>query len=48
MPRTDTPWGPWEPAPLVVALLRPLAASWWVSGGYALELARRSAPHRGR
>ncbi|YCK40441.1 nucleotidyltransferase domain-containing protein [Actinomadura sp. ATCC 39365] len=37
----DTPWGPWEAAPLeeVVALLRGLAAPWWVAGGHALELA---------
>ncbi|MEU8178830.1 amino acid transporter [Microbispora hainanensis] len=41
MPRIETPWGPWEPAPLaeVVALFRGLAAPWWVSGGYAIELA---------
>ncbi|MFI6318836.1 nucleotidyltransferase domain-containing protein [Nonomuraea sp. NPDC050556] len=39
--RTETPWGPWEPASLteVVALLQGLEASWWVSGGYAIELA---------
>lgn len=41
MPRTETPWGPWEPAPLseVVALLRGPATPWWVAGGYAIELA---------
>lgn len=41
MPRIETPWGPWEPAPLdhVNSLFRPLAAPWWVSGGYTIELA---------
>ncbi|GLW99081.1 amino acid transporter [Microtetraspora sp. NBRC 16547] len=41
MPRIETPWGPWEAAPLdaVVALFQNLAAPWWVSGGYAIELA---------
>lgn len=41
MPRIETPWGPWEPAPLdhVISLFRPLDAPWWVSGGYAIELA---------
>lgn len=41
MPRTETPWGPWEPAPLaeVVELFTGLAAPWWVAGGYAVELA---------
>ncbi|MFC4058926.1 nucleotidyltransferase domain-containing protein [Planomonospora corallina] len=42
MPHTEqTPWGPWEPAPLdqVVALFQGLDAPWWVSGGYAVELA---------
>ncbi|GLW26474.1 hypothetical protein Mame01_65160 [Microbispora amethystogenes] len=41
MPRTEIPWGPWEPAPLaeVVTLFQDLAAPWWVSGGYAIELA---------
>jgi hypothetical protein len=39
--RIETPWGPWEAAPLdeVVALMRRLAAPWWVAGGYAIELA---------
>lgn len=41
MTRIETPWGPWEAAPLdeVVALMRGLAAPWWVAGGYAIELA---------
>ncbi|GAA2653513.1 nucleotidyltransferase domain-containing protein [Nonomuraea recticatena] len=41
MPRTETPWGPWEPLPLgeVVALFQGLEVPWWVSGGYAIELA---------
>lgn len=41
MPRIETPWGPWEPAPLaeVVALFQGLEVPWWVSGGYAIELA---------
>ncbi|SEH01167.1 hypothetical protein SAMN05444920_11997 [Nonomuraea solani] len=41
MTRIDTPWGPWDAAPLaeVVALFRRLAAPWWVAGGYAIELA---------
>ncbi|MEV4799444.1 amino acid transporter [Nonomuraea sp. NPDC049421] len=41
MVRIETPWGPWDAAPLgeVVALMRGLAAPWWVAGGYAIELA---------
>ncbi|MFI6481221.1 nucleotidyltransferase domain-containing protein [Nonomuraea sp. NPDC050663] len=41
MPRIETPWGPWEAAPLddVVALFRNLPAPWWIAGGYAVELA---------
>ncbi|MFG1705803.1 nucleotidyltransferase domain-containing protein [Nonomuraea sp. M3C6] len=41
MTRIETPWGPWEAAPLgeVVELFRGAAATWWVSGGYAIELA---------
>ncbi|NUW37843.1 amino acid transporter [Nonomuraea sp. SMC257] len=41
MVRIETPYGPWEPAPLheVVTLLRGSAAPWWVAGGYAVELA---------
>lgn len=41
MMRIETPWGPWDAAPLdeVVALMRGLAAPWWVAGGYAIELA---------
>ncbi|MEV0590446.1 hypothetical protein [Nonomuraea cavernae] len=37
--RIETPWGPWEAAPLgeVVALMRGLAAPWWVAGGYAMQ-----------
>ncbi|WP_440102113.1 nucleotidyltransferase domain-containing protein [Streptosporangium sp. H16] len=40
MPRTETPWGPWEPAPLaeVVELFRGLGTPWWIAGGYAIEL----------
>lgn len=39
--RTDTPWGPWDPAPLdeVVALFSPVRSPWWIAGGYAIELA---------
>lgn len=41
MTRIETPWGPWEAAPLgeVVALMQGLAVPWWVAGGYAIELA---------
>ncbi|MGW0807947.1 nucleotidyltransferase domain-containing protein [Nonomuraea sp. NPDC002799] len=41
MVRVETPWGPWEAAPLgeVVELLRGLPVPWWVAGGYAIELA---------
>ncbi|WP_406221485.1 nucleotidyltransferase domain-containing protein [Streptomyces decoyicus] len=43
MTRTETPWGPWEPAPLsdVVALFSrvPVRISWWIAGGHAIELA---------
>ncbi|MFI9559138.1 nucleotidyltransferase domain-containing protein [Nonomuraea endophytica] len=41
MPRIETPWGPWEPEPLneVIALFQDLEVPWWVSGGYAIELA---------
>ncbi|MGV9307933.1 nucleotidyltransferase domain-containing protein [Nonomuraea sp. NPDC003727] len=37
----ETPWGRWEPAPLeeVVALFGASTVPWWVSGGYAIELA---------
>ncbi|MFI6177165.1 nucleotidyltransferase domain-containing protein [Nonomuraea sp. NPDC051191] len=40
MTRIETPWGPWEALPLdeVVALMRGLAAPWWVAGGHALQL----------
>ena len=40
MGRTETPWGPWDPAPLseVVALFSTLTCPWWVAGGYAMEL----------
>ncbi|MFI6457498.1 nucleotidyltransferase domain-containing protein [Streptosporangium amethystogenes] len=40
MPRTETPWGVWEPAPLaeVVELFGGLEAPWWIGGGYAIEL----------
>ncbi|MCX4446903.1 MULTISPECIES: amino acid transporter [unclassified Streptomyces] len=39
--RTETPWGVWDPPPLdgAVRLLAPLRAPWWISGGYAVELA---------
>lgn len=38
VPHIETPW---EPAPLaeVVTLFQELAVPWWVSGGYAIELA---------
>ncbi|MFC5835061.1 nucleotidyltransferase domain-containing protein [Nonomuraea insulae] len=41
MTRIETPWGPWEAAPLaeVVALMSGLTTRWWVAGGYAIELA---------
>jgi hypothetical protein len=41
MPRIETPWGPWDalPLPEAVALLQGLETPWWVSGGYAIELA---------
>ncbi len=43
MTRTETPWGPWEPAPLsdVVALFSrvPVRIPWWIAGGHAIELA---------
>lgn len=41
MARTDTHWGPWDPAPLseVVTLFSALRTRWWVAGGYAIELA---------
>lgn len=41
MMRTETPWGPWEPAPLeeVADLFGQLAVPWWIAGGYAVELA---------
>ncbi|GAA3826569.1 hypothetical protein GCM10022226_54150 [Sphaerisporangium flaviroseum] len=40
MMRRDTPWGPWDPAPLseVVALFSVLPNRWWIAGGYAIEL----------
>jgi hypothetical protein len=39
--RHDAPWGPWEPArPVeVAALFSGCKASWWIAGGYAIELA---------
>jgi hypothetical protein len=39
--RTETPWGPWEPAVLadVATLFSPVEVPWWVAGGYAIELA---------
>lgn len=41
MTRTETPWGPWEPAALadVAALLSSVEVPWWVAGGHAIELA---------
>ncbi|WP_030990886.1 nucleotidyltransferase domain-containing protein [Streptomyces sp. NRRL S-1813] len=43
MTRTETAWGPWEPAPLsdVVALFSqvPVRIPWWIAGGHAIELA---------
>ncbi|GAA1924314.1 hypothetical protein GCM10009837_57040 [Streptomyces durmitorensis] len=39
--RTQTPWGPWEPATPgeVSALFAHLRVPWWIAGGYAVELA---------
>jgi hypothetical protein len=39
--RTETPWGPWEPAtvPETAALFAAVAAPWWIAGGWAIELA---------
>ncbi|NSC20197.1 amino acid transporter [Streptomyces albus subsp. chlorinus] len=41
MTRTETPWGPWEPArpSEVAALFAACGAPWWIAGGYAVELA---------
>ncbi|MER5927643.1 nucleotidyltransferase domain-containing protein [Streptomyces mirabilis] len=41
MTRTETPWGPWEPAVLddVATLFSSVDVPWWVAGGYAIELA---------
>ncbi|SCD30831.1 hypothetical protein GA0115240_101428 [Streptomyces sp. DvalAA-14] len=41
MTRTETAWGPWEPAPLldVVARFSALPVPWWIAGGHAIELA---------
>ena len=41
MPRTDTPWGPWDPpSPAEVAqIFSRCEARWWIAGGYAIELA---------
>ncbi|MFJ8785292.1 nucleotidyltransferase domain-containing protein [Streptomyces sp. NPDC102476] len=41
MKRTETPWGPWEPAALddVATLFSSVEVPWWVAGGYAIELA---------
>lgn len=41
MPRTETPWGPWEPEPLsaVAGRFADAPAPWWIAGGYAIELA---------
>ena len=41
MTRTETPWGPWEPAALadVATLFSSVEVPWWVAGGYAIELA---------
>ncbi|MFE6163085.1 nucleotidyltransferase domain-containing protein [Streptomyces sp. NPDC056486] len=39
--RTETPWGPWEPATPaeVAALFAQLRVPWWIAGGYAVEMA---------
>jgi hypothetical protein len=39
--RTETPWGGWEPASVtdVAAAFGAVSVSWWIAGGYALELA---------
>ncbi|MCZ4103592.1 MULTISPECIES: nucleotidyltransferase domain-containing protein [Streptomyces] len=41
MNRTETSWGPWEPATLadVAALFSSAKVPWWIAGGYAIELA---------
>jgi hypothetical protein len=41
MTRRETPWGPWDPAPLsaVAKLFSTLRSPWWIAGGYAIELA---------
>ncbi|MEV8095276.1 amino acid transporter [Kitasatospora sp. NPDC085879] len=41
MTRSETQWGPWEPAPLndVAALFSTAQVRWWIAGGYAIELA---------
>lgn len=41
MKRTETPWGPWEPAALseVAALFSTARIPWWIAGGHAIELA---------
>jgi hypothetical protein len=41
MPRTETPWGPWEPASLaeVAQIFDRSQVQWWIAGGYAIELA---------
>ena len=39
--RIETPWGPWEVASLseVAAVFSRAPVSWWIAGGYAIELA---------
>jgi hypothetical protein len=39
--RIETPWGPWEAASLsdAAAVFSPAPVSWWIAGGYAIELA---------
>ncbi|MDT0268576.1 amino acid transporter [Streptomyces sp. DSM 44915] len=41
MTRTETPWGPWEPAAPdeVTALFSSADTPWWIAGGHAIELA---------
>lgn len=41
MVRSETRWGPWDPAPMsdVVGWFSKTGAPWWMAGGYAIELA---------
>ncbi|SBW22648.1 hypothetical protein [Protofrankia symbiont of Coriaria ruscifolia] len=52
MGRTETAWGPWEPASLadVTALFTRFPACWWIAGGHAADLGvdRRGSDWGGR